>query len=804
MSKGLGETDVRVSVAYDATVYDRIRGGDADPPADVRLVVGGREVGQGRDHLRWHLDQLLAAVSSVLDGEAAVVEFFEERFEFHFEPAGDGVATWFASAPESEGPELTFPDGTTPDSEGADDGDDDAESGDAESDGTEPNRSERVVADRRALVEEVLSTVETFCTAVVETNPELTESVAGLRAEMRSLQLAAAEFDEWGLPVRLLDAVGDRDPSASGTESDDAAERRSVARGAESGGVSAAAGREAERRRTVVTAGGARVGVSDPDGRAEAAERESRAVARIWLSDPSVESVGEGDAVGIDPGSEAFDGRGTRFRGEVVAVSDGRALLDVGEGTVAFDPSELDARGETPSARRTPAGRVAVGDRLAVRTGRTELRGLDAVVGPSVCDWSEERLREALADADRRAEAATELARRGVRTAVPILVETLDGDLSARDRRAVVRALDVLADPRAVDALVGELADDDDAVRRAAATALATVGDPEALDPLLGAATDESDETTRYAMVRAARDVDPTAAMDRFAHLLRTGDDPAVRETVVRVLRVTNGERAHELVLEAVDDPDPSVAREAISVVRWADDERAVPALLRRLSDDSPLVRQEAAGAFAELGARADEFRDGEELSDATRERVVGALIERLDDPVSAVRSWVIEALGAQAHPRAVGPLCDAYDDESELRWNVVAALGRIRDPRAIPTVVTALDDDDPSVRRRACLASAQLGTAAAVSPLSDRATSDPNADVRREAIDALGRLGEEPARVAEAMASVLADDDTALRRAAVTALGRVGGPEARRLLRETAANDPHEAVREHARAKLE
>ncbi|RDI71861.1 HEAT repeat domain-containing protein, partial [Halopelagius longus] len=452
----------------------------------------------------------------------------------------------------------------------------------------------------------------------------------------------------------------------------------------------------------------------------------------------------------------------------------------------------------------TAAGRAAVGDRLAVRAGRTELRGLDVVAEPSVCDWSEERLRGALADADRRAEAAAELARRGVRTAVPTLVETLEGDRSAPDRRAVVRALDVLADPRGVDALVSRLADDDDAVRRAAATALATVGDPEALDALLGAAKAEDDETTRYAMIRAARDVDPTTAMDRFAHLLRTGDDPAVRETVVRVLRVTNGERARGLVLEALDDSDPSVAREAIAAVRWADDERAVPALLRRLNDDDALVRQEAAGAFAELGARADEFRDGEELSDSTRERVVGALIDRLDDPVAAVRSWVIEALGAQSHPRAVGPLCDAYDEESELRWNVVAALGRIRDPRAIPTVVAALDDDDPSVRRRACRASAQLGTAAAVSPLCDRATSDPNADVRREAIDALGRLGENPARVAETMASVLEDDRTALRRAAVTALGRVGGSEARRLLRETAENDPHEAVREHARSTLE
>ncbi|SFG99543.1 HEAT repeat [Halopelagius inordinatus] len=771
MPKGSGETDVRIGIAYDATVYDRIRGGDADPPTSVCLVVGGREVGRGRDHLRWHLGQLMSAASALLDGESAVVEFFEESEEFRFEPDGDAVETWFASDPGPEKPELTYPDGTVPDAVG-----DDA--------ATEPDRSERVLADRRALVAEILSVVETFCDAVAETNPTLAESVADLRAETQSLHLAAAEFDAWGLPVRLLDTV---------------AEPGSAARETRGGNVAATPDESRERRRTLVTSGGARVGVYDPDGRAEAAERGSRAVARIWLAEPTVGSaVGEADrratlsdvSVGIDSGAEAFEWSGTRFRGEVVSVADGRAILDVGEGTVAFDPSDLPT--------------VAVGDRLTVRAGRTDLRGLDVVTGPSAGDWSEDRLRGALSDRENRADAAAELARRGVRSAVPALVEALDDPLSASDRRAVVRALDVLSDPRAVDALVARLADDDEAVRRAAATALSTIGDPDALDALFDAASAETDGATRDAVVRAAREVDPTAAMDRFADVLRTSDDPRLRETVVRVLRVTDGDRAHELVVEALGDDDPSVVREAISVVRWDDDERAVPGLLRRLTDDDPDVRQEAAGAFAELGARAEHFQDGAELSEATRERVVEALIRRLDDPVSAVRSWAMEALGAQAHPNAVGPLCAAYGEESELRWNAVAALGRIGDPRAIPTVVAALDDDDPSVRRRACRASARLETTAATSPLCDRATTDPSADVRREAIDALGRLGEADARVVTAMESVLGDAPTPLRRAAVTALGRLGGPKARRLLREAAENDPSESVRERAKTGLE
>jgi HEAT repeat protein len=222
------------------------------------------------------------------------------------------------------------------------------------------------------------------------------------------------------------------------------------------------------------------------------------------------------------------------------------------------------------------------------------------------------------------------------------------------------------------------------------------------------------------------------------------------------------------------------------------------------LCDDDPTVRREAAGAFVELGAQAEHYHDGDELTDETRERVVNALVERLSDPEPTVRSWVMKALGAQAHPTAVGPLCDAYDEETDLRWNAIAALGRLRDPRAIPTVVSALDDDDSGVRRRACRACARLETGAAVTPLCERVRSDVNEGVRREAVDALGRIGTVRPEVVETMSAALAEEDADVRRTVVTALGRMHGPAVHRLLRETASDDPDGAIRELAQTKLE
>jgi HEAT repeat protein len=754
MSSQAGVEDARIEVGYDAAVYERLRGGDPNPDAAVRVVCGGRILVRGRDGLRWHCAQLVRALDPLFDDEPATVEFYEADERYHLVPDGDAVRLRYERTANGE-----------------DEG------------GT-------AVLDRAAFVTELLRTAETFCDVVVGTNPALADEVAEIRERAGDARVAAAGFGDWGLPVRLLDTVPET-----------------------------AHGGTVYTQTAVLAVGDARFGAFDGDVLADEASRDAPAAARLWLSDPTAVERGGSVGLHVEPNPDALAWHDHAFSGEVVDVSDlpasarppsddspdRRALLHVGAGTVAFDPDAVDVADEDASADdgRAPP-EVAVGQRLRLRAARVHLSDVAVADAPSLVDRTDAELRDALADPSLRAAAATELARRDADDAVAAITDCLRADPPAPDRRALVRALDVLADEAAVPGLVERLGDTDPDVRRAAAVALATVGDPSALDPLLTAVRSESDAATRRAVARAARDVDPTRALDHFASLVRTDSDPAVRESVVRVLGGTGNVHAEALVVEAVDDPNPDVAREAISAVRWFTDERPVGGLLRRLDDDDPTVRAAAANAFVELGARAAHYHDGEELSAETRTRVVRALLERLDDENAAVRAAVMEALGSQAHPESVMPLCAAYDGDEACRSATVDALGRVGDPRAIPTVVAALDDDDPGVRRRACRACARLGTSAGVPRLGRLARTDPQLAVRVEAVEALGHVGDDRDEVFEALEAVLDDGESDLRWEAVTALGRLDHPRARFVLRRVAEDDPDESVRERARSRLE
>ncbi|ELZ31156.1 heat repeat-containing protein [Halogeometricum pallidum JCM 14848] len=781
--------DARIEVGYDAAVYERLRGGESNPDAVVRVVADGRELTRGRDGLRRHCARLLDAAESVLADDPATVECYGGGGRYRLVPAGESVRI----VPDAD--RRTDAEGGTTGvgSERAEmnsdgDGDADGETG--------------VTVDREEFLTEILRTAETFCDVAVGANPALAADVAPMRERVGAARVAAAGFGEWGLPVRLLDAVPET-----------------------------AYGGTVYAQTAVVAAGDARFGAFDGETLADDCARDAPAAARIWLSD--VEAVARGDGVGrhVEPNPDALVWHDHAFAGEVVSVGpipasartpadrapERYALLHVGAGTVAFDPDEV----ETGAEGKT----VAAGDRLRLHASRVHLSDIDVTDAPSLTDRSDASLRDSLSDPSRRAAAAAELARRGDDDAVAALVNCLRTDPPMADRRALVRALDVLDDRAAVPGLVDRLADPDPDVRRAVAAALATVGDPEAMDPLLAAVRSESDAATRRAIARAARDVDPTNALDYFASLVRTDTDPEVRETVVRVLSGTRSVHAEALVVEALDDPDTAVACEAIDAVRWLTDERPVGGLLRRLMDDDPTVRVAAAGAFVELGARASDYHDGGAFGPETRTRVVRSLLERLDDESAAVRATAIEALGSQAHPESVAPLCDAYDEDEECRPSVVDALGRIGDPRAIPTVVAALDDDRPGVRRRACRACARLSTKAGIGRLCRLARDDPSPAVRVEAVETLGRVGNDRDEVFDALEAILdvreanADacgaerdrssafggaDNADLRWEAVTALGRLDHPRSRFLLRWVAEEDPDDSVRDRARSRLE
>jgi len=109
------------------------------------------------------------------------------------------------------------------------------------------------------------------------------------------------------------------------------------------------------------------------------------------------------------------------------------------------------------------------------------------------------------------------------------------------------------------------------------------------------------------------------------------------------------------------------------------------------------------------------------------------------------------------------------------------------------------LSDDRSEVRRLAVAACSRLGLDA-LEPLSELSAHDPDEEVRAEAIEVLGLLGE-----AASAAALAARADSSLRvvEAATTALGEIGDPTTVPWLIETSTNHEAALVREAAIAAL-
>lgn len=190
----------------------------------------------------------------------------------------------------------------------------------------------------------------------------------------------------------------------------------------------------------------------------------------------------------------------------------------------------------------------------------------------------------------------------------------------------------------------------------------------------------------------------------------------------------------------------------------------------------------------------------------------------RLDDPLSdrtyAENRELIEV------PESVPALTDhlANDPSPKVRQYCALILGRIGDAEAVPALTNALSDDDAGVRDRAVAALSQIGAAEAeeafiaalstgsrgakitvlveleraasvnaVPTIVDLARADEGM-VSKNAIDALGGIGDVSAvapLVAMALDANMAEN---LRRAAILNLGRIDAPEADAGLQEVIA----------------
>jgi HEAT repeat protein len=308
-------------------------------------------------------------------------------------------------------------------------------------------------------------------------------------------------------------------------------------------------------------------------------------------------------------------------------------------------------------------------------------------------------------------------------------------------RRDVPALVEALSYTDLLPGTVGHAFDDGAQVRVQAIVALAELGAAEAVEEI------------------AARLDDP---------------EPAVRLTAVRAIYKLGAEGAVEaLVAMVVSSPEERYAGargEALGVLRQID----APGLARRVADALAGAGDRAAldgisqAALVEL-ARGEEDQLVETLVTRLRgveeeerplleamlvwldEASVQPVIGTLRDP--ALCGSAANVLGTLKSAAAVPALADhVCHVEPEARRSVVWALGEIRDPRSVEALLRATADEEFPVRRQAQDALDRMGTVAIVAGMTATLRPLIAESARQGAESALGRA--EPQVIAAAVAA--------------------------------------------------
>jgi HEAT repeat protein len=139
------------------------------------------------------------------------------------------------------------------------------------------------------------------------------------------------------------------------------------------------------------------------------------------------------------------------------------------------------------------------------------------------------------------------------------------------------------------------------------------------------------------------------------------------------------------------------------------------------------------------------------------------------------------------------------YDRDAEVRRQAAEALGLLGDEQALAPLVFCLNDEDLDVRKAAARALGQIGDPRAVDALTALVGQEPE-DLAAVAVEALGDIGD--AEATPTLIAALVDEDPTLREVSSQALAKIGAGAAFALLKklDETEGEIHEAVRQTLR----
>lgn len=176
----------------------------------------------------------------------------------------------------------------------------------------------------------------------------------------------------------------------------------------------------------------------------------------------------------------------------------------------------------------------------------------------------------------------------------------------------------------------------------------------------------------------------------------------------------------------------------------------------------------------------------------------------RPPDPHALIRKATSGGLQGDGD-RFVGELLGLlHSSDPSVRSSAATALGIIGDERVIPSLRSAADDPDATVAAAAAIARARLGDVSAPKEACERLSDllrGGDAEQRAMAARALGALGLHDAYCP--LVDALGDEVADVRRDAADALGRLGDARATEALATMGFSDPVDGVRSVALGAL-
>ena len=299
-----------------------------------------------------------------------------------------------------------------------------------------------------------------------------------------------------------------------------------------------------------------------------------------------------------------------------------------------------------------------------------------------------------------------------------------------RARAAAAKALGVVAGSDARALLEGALDDAEPWVRYFAAISLGRLGIHATLQPLARVAEGDAAPHVRVAAIEAIGAIGSEDAIAILKPLAEGTSDSALA-----AIRVLGNAKSHAVVptlADAARSPDVARRLAAVDALAKCGVEDAVEPLQWAASaDEDPTV---VSAAFDALGSIANQNTSGSRLA-------VRAALKSLTDP--ARRAGALMVLGRLA-PSAIPFVAESLiEDDPHMRRGVVEVLGRLTHPAASACLQKALSDADAVVRRDAVRALSRFGTRGLARRFSAMAESDVSPAVREAAAAALSRQGD-------------------------------------------------------------